>query len=79
MDVYMNIEPCDLIQVITKIKIKVLSLELNKFATIQVLCYDEEKNFLHSYVFELNDDYQLWTTDESLIDYISNKYGFTLC
>ena len=78
MEPYINVEPCDLIQVITKIKIKVLSLELNQFATIQVMCYDDLNNFLHCYVFELRDEYQYWNDDGWLINYVMNKYGFII-
>ena len=78
MEPYINIEACNLIQVISKIKINVLSLEINKFAVIQVMCYDNSMNFLCNHVFELRDDYQLWTNDEWLINYVVNKYGFTL-
>ncbi len=78
MEPYINIEACNLIQVISKIKIKVLSLEINKFAVIQVMCYDNSMNFLCNHVFELRDDYQLWINDEWLINYVVNKYGFTL-
>ena len=55
-----NIEPCDLIQIISKIKINVLHLELNTSATIQCLCYDFENKFLNSYIFTLEgDEYQM--------------------
>lgn len=78
MEPYINVEPRDLIQVITKIKIKVLSLELNQFATIQVTCYDDLNNFLHSYVFELREEYQFWINDEWIINYVMNRYGFII-
>ena len=78
MEPYINVEPCDLIQVITKIKIKVLSLELNQCATIQVMCYDDSNNFLHNYVFELKEEYQRWLDDGWLIEYVMNKYGFVM-
>jgi hypothetical protein len=79
MNSYINVEPCDLIQIISKIKINILHLELNTSATIQCMCYDSENKFLNSYVFTLEgDEYQMWTLDNYLIELISQKYGFIL-
>ena len=74
-----NVEPCDLIQIISKIKINVLHLELNTSATIQCMCYDFENKFLNSYIFTLEgDEYQMWGQDNYLIELICQKYGFIL-
>ena len=48
-----QVEKCDLIQVISKIKIHILNLILNDRATIQVSCYDDDEQMLNGYVFEL--------------------------
>lgn len=79
MESYINVEHCDLIQVISKIKINVLYLELNVRATIQCKCYDDNNNLLNCYVFQLEDDeYQMWNTDSWLINYVCEKYGFVI-
>jgi hypothetical protein len=76
---YINVEPCDLIQIISKIKINVIYLELNVKATIQCKCYDDNNNLLNSYIFQLEDnEYQTWQTDEWLINYVCEKYGFVI-
>jgi hypothetical protein len=79
MNSYICVEPCDLIQIISKIKINVLHLELNTSATIQCMCYDFENKFLNSYIFTLEgDEYQMWGQDNYLIELICEKYGFVL-
>jgi len=76
MKSYVEIEPADLVQFITRISINVLNINLNESATIQVLCYSESNEILMTYCFELVDEYFLWTTDEWLYEYCLNKYGF---
>lgn len=79
MESYINIESCDLIQVITKIKIKVVNLELNNSATIEVKCFSDENKLLNTYFFELRQpDYGEWNTDYWLINYVCEKYGFLM-
>lgn len=79
MESYINVEPCDLIQVITKIKIHVVHLELNVSATIQVNCFDEVNRLLNNYVFELRQpEYSDWVNDYWLINYVCEKYGFQI-
>lgn len=74
---YINVEPCEIMQYITKIKINVLHIELNAKATIQTMCYDDYDKLLIIYVFELTgDEYQLWQNDTWLTNYILDKYGF---
>lgn len=76
---YISIEPTNLIQVITKITINILHIELNKNATVQVLAYSETNELLRSFVFELIlPDYESWTNDEWLINYVCDKYGYIL-
>jgi hypothetical protein len=75
---YINVEPCELMQLITKIKINVLHIELNVQATIQTTCYDVYNKLLIAYVFELSgDEYQSWQNDKWLTEYILDKYGFS--
>lgn len=77
MTEYIDVEPCEIMQYITKIKINVLHIELNVKATIQTMCYDEYNKLLIAYVFELaGDEYQLWQNDTWLTNYILDKYGF---
>lgn len=79
MENYIHIESCDLIQIISKIKIKVINLILNESAMIEVKSFDDENKLLNTYYFELNgNNYQMWNTDTWLIDYVCNKYGFII-
>lgn len=79
MESYINVEPCDLIQIVSKIKINVLHLELNNCATIQVNCFDELNRLLNNYVFELKQpEYSDWVNDDFLINYVCEKYGFQI-
>ena len=79
MENYIDIQSYDLIQIISKIKIKVMNLILNKSATIKVEYLDDDNKLLNTYYFELNgDDYQLWTNDNFVINYVCNKYGLVL-
>jgi hypothetical protein len=75
---YINVEPCELMQFISKIKIDVIYLKLNITATIQTSCYDDYDKLLITYIFELDgNEYQMWNTDQWLIDYVLDKYGFS--
>ena len=79
MENYICIESCDLIQIISKIKIKVINLVLNESAMIKVESFDDENKLLNTYYFELNgNDYQMWNTDSWLVDYVCEKYGFVI-
>ena len=79
MENYIHIESCDLIQIISKIKIKVINLVLNESAMIKVESFDDENKLLNTYYFELNGrDYQMWTNDSWLINYVCEKYGFVI-
>ena len=79
MEDYIHIESCDLIQIISKIKIKVMNLILNESAMIKVESFDNENKLLNTYYFELNGrDYQMWTNDIWLMNYVCEKYGFVI-
>jgi hypothetical protein len=79
MENYIHIESCDLIQIISKIKIKVINLVLNESAMIEVKSFDDENKLLNTYYFELNgNDYQMWTNDNFIINYVCDKYGFVI-
>ena len=79
MPSYLQIQPAQLIQIISKIKINVLHMEINSNATIQVLAYSEDNQLLTSYVFELNlPEYDYWRDDDYLVDYVCQKYGFII-
>ena len=74
-----QVENCDLIQVISKIKIHILNLILNDRATIQVLCYDDDEKMLNGYVFELvEEQYEMWHDDNYIYQFVCEKYGFVL-
>ncbi len=79
MENYIHIESCDLIQIISKIKIKVMNLVLNESAMIKLESFDNENKLLNTHYFELNGkNYQMWNTDDWLIDYVCSKYGFVI-
>lgn len=79
MPTFLQIQPSQLIQIISKIQINILHMDLNLSATIQVLAYSEENQLLASYVFELIvPDYDAWHDDDWLVDYVCQKYGFIL-
>lgn len=76
---YINIEPSDLIQIISKISVSVVDITLNEKATICVKCYNSEDQYLISYYYELcQPEYTLWQNDEWLINYSCQKYGFQI-
>ncbi len=76
---FININQSQITQYIKKIKINVIHIELNVTATIQTLCYDENGVLLVAYAFELiGDEYLAWQNDNWLINYVCQKYNFTL-
>ena len=79
MNQYIPVENCDLIQVVTQIKINILNIILCDRATIQVLLYGYDTKLLDSYIFELvGDEYQMWQDDNYLIQYVCEKYNLIL-
>ena len=77
MTSYINIQPKDITQTVSKILIKVSNLELNSYAIIKVQTYDSSEKMITSESFVLS-DYDNWTTDNYLIDYVCNKYGYSI-
>lgn len=79
MNNYINIEPKVIEKLVHKISIKVLYLELNKNAIIKVESFSENNELLDTNnIFLDGPDYQNWNNDDFLIQYVCNKYGFTL-
>jgi len=79
MTSYINIQPKDITQTVSKILIKVSNLELNSYAIIKVQTYDSSEKMITSESFVLSGlDYDNWTTDNYLIDYVCNKYGYSI-
>ncbi len=79
MENYIDIQSYDLIQIISKIKIKVMNLILNKSATIKVEYFDDDNKLLNTYYFELvGHEYQMWRDDNYLIQYVCEKYNLIL-
>ena len=73
-----DIEPYQLVYNVVKIKLDVPVLILNERAIIRVLMFDENEVLIKTDTFELiKPDYNLWLSDENLIDYVCNRYGFT--
>jgi len=76
---FISVEPTDLTQVISKITINILHLELKTNATVQVLSYTDDNKLINSDVFELIlPEYASWTNDEWLVEYVCQKYNYTL-
>jgi hypothetical protein len=76
---YINIEPKDIIITATKIKIDVISLELNVSAIIRITLYDSNTKIVQTNMLILNgEDYQAWQTDDDLLSIICDKYNYQL-
>jgi hypothetical protein len=76
---YINIEPKDIIITATKIKIDVISLELNVSAIIRITLYDNNTKIVQTNMLILNgEDYQAWQTDDDLLSIICDKYNYQL-
>jgi hypothetical protein len=79
MNNYINIVPKVIEKLVHKIAIKILHLELNKNAIIKVESFSENNELLDTNnIFLDGADYQNWNNDDFLIQYVCNKYGFTL-
>jgi len=79
MTSYINIQQKDITQTVSKILIKVSNLELNSYAIIKVQTYDSNENMITCESFILSGlEYDLWSTDNYLIDYVCNKYGYSI-
>jgi hypothetical protein len=73
-----DIEPFQLTFDVAKIKVDVLTLVLNERAVIRVMMMNADGAMIKSDTFELiKPDYSLWLSDDNLIDYVCDKYGFT--
>lgn len=76
---YISIQPKDITQTVNKILIKVIHIELNSYAIIKVQTYDsDEKMITCEQLILSGQDYDNWTTDDYLIQYVCNKYNYTL-
>ena len=76
---FINIEPKDIIITATKIKIDVISLELNVSAIIRITLYDNNTKIVQTNMLILNgEDYQAWETDDDLLSIICDKYNYQL-
>jgi hypothetical protein len=74
-----NIQPAYINQIITRIKIDIPLIILNEKCAVRVLCYDSDNNLIKTHEFELvKPDYDEWLRDIDLIDYVCEKYNFTL-
>ena len=79
MTSYINIQPKDITQTVSKILIKVSNLELNSYAIIKVQTFDSNDGMITHEQFILSGlDYDNWTNDNFLIEYVCNKYNYTL-
>jgi hypothetical protein len=76
---FINIQPKDIVITATKIKIDVISLELNVSAIIRITLYDNNTKIVQTNMLILNgEDYQAWQTDDDLLSIICDKYNYQL-
>lgn len=76
---YINIEQKTISLESTKIEIKILYIELNLNASIQIKFYSAESKLLNTEEFILDGyDYQNWNNDTYLINYVCDKYNLVL-
>lgn len=76
-----NVQPKEytITKEITSIEIRIISLTINESASINILFYGNGGEYIKNESFTLkNPDYQLWTDDQWLIDYVLNKYDLTI-
>ncbi len=74
-----TIQPKEVIQTISKIKIDIPLIMLNDKCYVRVLCYDNAMTLIKTYDFELaKPDYNLWLKDEDLVTYVCEKYNFII-
>ena len=79
MTSYINIQPKDITQTVSKILIKVSNIELNSYAIIKVQTYDSSEKMITCESFILSGtEYDMWSTDNYLIEYVCNKYGYSI-
>lgn len=79
MNDYINIQDKQVIFTANKLQINVLYLELNNLATISVKLFSSDNKLLQSDDFILSgSDYLNWHDDDYLIEYVCDKYGYTL-
>ena len=79
MTSYINIQPKDITQTVSKILIKVSNLELNSYAIIKVQTFNTNDSNITCESFILSGtEYDMWLTDNYLIDYVCNKYDYAL-
>ena len=79
MNLFINIEPKVIAKIAYKISIRVLYLELNNNAIIKVESFSQNNEILDTNQFILDgEDYQNWNNDDYLIQYVCNKYGYSL-
>ncbi len=73
------IQPKEVLLEAHKISINVLHIQLNTLAIIKVQLYSQEGKLIDVNEFVLEgEDYQNWHNDDYLIQYICNKYEYTL-
>ena len=76
---FINIEPKKILFEGNKIKINVTNIELNMSAIVRVELYSDDYKILDTNVFTLNgDEYNNWSNDDYLINYVCVKYGYNL-
>ena len=76
--VFINLEEKQIILTAFKVEIQCINIDLNSSATINVKFYDSNNAIIHSeFLVIIKPDYESWTNDDWLINYILDKYELT--
>jgi hypothetical protein len=76
---YLQIQPKNIIEIADKISIRVSDIQINKYAIISVEIFNVDSKLINRKEFILDGiNYQNWTNDDYLIQYVCNEFGFTL-
>ena len=76
---YLQIQPKNIIEIADKISIRVSDIQINKYAIISVETFNVDSKLINRKEFILDGiNYQNWTNDDYLIQYVCNEFGFTL-
>ena len=76
---FLQIEPKNITAIADKISIRVSDIQINKYAIISVEIFNVDSKLINRKEFILDGiNYQNWTNDDYLIQYVCNEFGFTL-
>lgn len=78
MNTFFNIEPKIISMVGVKILITIMSMELNKYAIVKVELFSQDRIIETNHIFLEDEEYTLWQDDSYLINYVCQRFGYTL-